>query len=203
MARKTPAPSTALAPLPADPTSDQAAAWLNQVITAKTLDAATRAEVLRVFKDKPELWSAAGNIGRFARHALIEQAAGDQALVKLALEHEVDKLERDLGYAAAAPLERLLIENVVCGWLNFNDVQRRYSRMMAQSISLTLGEYYEKRLSVAQRRYLQAIETLARVRRLAQPMPLQVNIGGQQVNVVGTAPALPALPGATDRPHAR
>ncbi|HEV8136372.1 MAG TPA: hypothetical protein VGP85_16955 [Pyrinomonadaceae bacterium] len=58
---------------------------------------------------------------------------------------------------------------------------------MAQSITLTLGMYWEKRLSAAQRRFTRACETLARVRKLSRNTPaLQFNIatsGGQQVNL--------------------
>ena len=60
-------------------------------------------------------------------------------------------------------------------------------RLMAQSITLTLGMYWENCLSAAQRRFTQACETLARVRKLSRNTPaLQFNIatsGGQQVNV--------------------
>jgi hypothetical protein len=62
-----------------------------------------------------------------------------------------------------------------------------YSGTMAQSITLTLGMYWEKRLSAAQRRFTRACETLARVRKLSRNTPaLQFNIatsGGQQVNL--------------------
>lgn len=43
----------------------------------------------------------------------------------------------------------------------------------------------DRRLSAVQRRYLWVLEALARVRHLAQCVPFQVNIGGQQVNVAG------------------
>jgi hypothetical protein len=62
---------------------------------------------------------------------------------------------------------------------------------MAGSLSLEQGTYWEKRLSSVQRRYLRACETLARVRKLAQAAPLQVNIGAQQVNVAGGVAARP------------
>jgi hypothetical protein len=45
--------------------------------------------------------------------------------------------------------------------------------------------YWERRISMTQKRYLKAIETLARIRKITGP-GIQVNIstsGGQQVNV--------------------
>ncbi len=47
------------------------------------------------------------------------------------------------------------------------------------------GSYWDRRLNGAQARYLRASEALARVRPLAMPMPLQVNIANQQVNTAG------------------
>ena len=64
-----------------------------------------------------------------------------------------------------------------------------FTEMMNKDITLTMGKYWEGRLSAAQRRHLRAVETLARVRRLLSRIPaVQVNIatqGGQQVNVAG------------------
>jgi hypothetical protein len=47
---------------------------------------------------------------------------------------------------------------------------------MKQSHTLTLGMYWEKRLSAAQRRFTRACETLARVRKLSNTPALQFNI---------------------------
>jgi hypothetical protein len=58
---------------------------------------------------------------------------------------------------------------------------------MKQSITLTVGAYWDKRLSMAQKRFMRACESLARVRRLSRRIPLQVNIaakGAQQINMV-------------------
>lgn len=72
-------------------------------------------------------------------------------------------------------------------WLKLSLVELSYSSVMKQSISLTLGVYWEKRLTSAQRRFTRSCETLARVRKLSRNTPaLQVNIaaeGGQQVNL--------------------
>jgi hypothetical protein len=60
---------------------------------------------------------------------------------------------------------------------------------MNQSIPLARAEYWDGLLSSTQARFLRAIETLARVRRLARNTPaLQINIaneGGKLVNVHG------------------
>jgi hypothetical protein len=53
---------------------------------------------------------------------------------------------------------------------------------LEQKLSLGWGEYYQRRMDRAHRRYLSAIKTLALVRKLAVPV-LQVNIARKQVNV--------------------
>ena len=88
----------------------------------------------------------------------------------------------DLGYAEASPMEKMLIDAVVLAWLRYTQVERSAAAVWGRSHNTPEGQYWDKRLSAAQRRYLRAIETLTRVRRMGLPM-LQVNIAEkQQVN---------------------
>lgn len=71
-----------------------------------------------------------------------------------------------------------------------NHVEYYYNQCVVnQSIKLTKAEYWDNLLSSTQARFLRAIETLARVRRLARNTPaLQINIahgGGRQADVQG------------------
>ena len=55
---------------------------------------------------------------------------------------------------------------------------------MADGCSLASASYWERKLSAIQHRYLRAIETLSRVRKLMGVPMVQINIateGGQQV----------------------
>ena len=85
---------------------------------------------------------------------------------------------------AAAELER---EGISAEVIDVRCLVPLDTGTMAQSVTLTLGMYWEKRLSAAQRRFTRACETLARVRKLSRNTPaLQFNIatsGGQQVNL--------------------
>jgi hypothetical protein len=49
-------------------------------------------------------------------------------------------------------------------------------------MSLDQGDYYQRHQDRAHKRYLSAVRALAQVRRLLTPA-VQVNIGGQQVNI--------------------
>jgi len=102
----------------------------------------------------------------------------------------LERVKEELGYSTAPMLERLLIEQVALCWLRQNVMELKLTRATTGTYTLTVGAYWEKRLSPAQSRYLRACETLARVRKLLRLTPLvQVNIaanGGQQVNLIQT-----------------
>ncbi len=120
-----------------------------------------------------------------ATYRTVISSMSHTGLDQIAIERTCEKKKADLGYADASPMERMLIDAVVLAWLRYTQVERAAANTWGDSHSLTSGAYWDKRLSAAQRRYLRAIETLARVRRLALPM-LQVNIAEkQQVNVGG------------------
>lgn len=135
---------------------------------------------------KLELWRDVRSAGHLAEIMVIENARATAGL-KECWKHRLQVLKKDLGYDDAPLLEKLLIQQAALCWLKLNLVELSYSNTMAQSITLTLGIFWEKRLSAAQRRFTRACETLARVRKLSRNTPaLQVNIaasGGQQVNV--------------------
>src|SRR5688572_329229 len=131
-----------------------------------------------------------GRADSLAELMVIENARATTA-VKECWKHRLPILKKDLGSDGAPMLEQLLIQQAALCWLRLNLVELAYSSVMKQSITLTLGLYWEKRLTVSQRRFTRSCETLARVRKLSRNIPaLQVNIaadGGQQVNVAPTA----------------
>ena len=135
---------------------------------------------------KLELWRDVVSAGHLAELMVIDNAHATAGL-KECWKHRLQMLKKELGYDDAPLLEKLLIQQAALCWLKLNLVELSYSNMMKQSITLTLGSYWEKRLTAAQRRFTRACETLARVRRLSRNTPaLQFNIaasGGQQVNV--------------------
>lgn len=100
---------------------------------------------------------------------------------------QAKEFRNNLGYQTAPPLERALIQHAAVCWLRLAMIELRYSGVMRESITLTLGAYWEKRLTAAQKRFNRACESLERVRKLSARVPkVQINVaaeGGQQVNV--------------------
>ncbi len=145
---------------------------------------ARREAIRSVFQEYPVLWSGARRMFTTAEDTLIKSLTSD-GLVQEFMEFGLKGIRRDLGYEAAPMLEKLLIEQVALAWLDLSGIQQRYATATSGNHTHTSGAYWDRRVTGAQARYTRAVEALARVRRLAMPQPLQVNIGGQQVNVAG------------------
>lgn len=102
-----------------------------------------------------------------------------QAVVKM----ELRTLCRDLGLDDAPPIERELIAHVAECWLWLKLAQLTLNRISSAEHSFREGEYRERRVSEAQRRYLRAVNLLTKLRNL-QP-GVQVNVANQQVVMNG------------------
>jgi hypothetical protein len=133
-----------------------------------------------------ELWRDVASAGYLAELTVIENARATSA-VKECWKQRLQILKKDLGSDGASMLEQLLIQHAALCWLRLTLAELAYSNVVKGSITLTLGLYMEKRLTMAQKRFMRSCETLTRVRKLSRSIPaLQLNIataGGQQVNV--------------------
>lgn len=166
---------------------DEGVAFIRKHLQATKLNIADQAQLELAFRDNPTLWRIVGDMILQTENNLIENMS-NQVVVHAAMKRGVKELREKLGHKDAPAMEQMLIDQVVISWLNVNWIQRSYDRNMSQAITLTAGMYWEKRLTMAQARYTKALETLAKVRRLSKVTPLQVNIGGQQINVAKSNP---------------
>ena len=140
----------------------------------------------QILADTPGLWRYCGDIAQQALTTVIE-AFSRQPLYRESVASGMAELRRELGAEQAAPLERLLIEQVVLCYLRLNLFEYQFTLAMRKAESEKGIRFWEGSVTSAQRRYLRACETLARVRRLARRTPdvMQINVAGQQVNLVG------------------
>ena len=134
----------------------------------------------------PQLWRRGGDLAVQNQRKLLNSSDMTTAAREM-IEAALNAMRRELGYSGAPMLEQMLIEQVILSWLRLNIWEYKVSDM--GSVSLVVADFWERRLSAAQRRFLRACETLARVRRLARNSPgFQVNIAtreGRQVNFIG------------------
>ena len=152
---------------------------LSLIRRAEGGDKSAMTELRPLLNHAPGAWEMAGNLAIRAENALVNVAAGRDEVLREALTKKVAMLKVELG--GETPLENLLVERVVACWLNvyYNDALHA---MRMNNITWAESEYFQRRQERANRQYLQAIRTLAQVRRLLLPA-VQVNIGAQQVNV--------------------
>lgn len=75
-----------------------------------------------------------------------------------------------------------MIDQVILCWLRLYCVEFAQATAVKKNAPFHEMEYWDRRLCAAQRRYLRACETWARIRKHRVP-GLQVNIGAKQVNV--------------------
>ena len=162
---------------------------IGELVAAESEGGLSEAEVLelrRLLSEVPDLWHNV-SMAHMAARSAVEAASSREGMQELLMAN-YDGMRRELGHEQATPLEKALIDHVALCWWRLQEVEQRYSKVMSQSITLTQGRYWQKRLSAAQNRYLRACTTLARIRKMRLPA-LQVNIaadGGQQVNVQGS-----------------
>jgi hypothetical protein len=136
----------------------------------------------------PGIWREVGSLAVQNRLKLVKDVHITTAAAEL-IHASMETMAQELGYDNASILEQMLIDQLLLAWLRLNLWEYQLTEMETQGMTLTKADFWERRISAAQRRFLRACETLARVRRLARNLPaLQVNINapnGQQVNIAG------------------
>ena len=143
--------------------------------------------IRRYLIDNPQLCKMVFSVVDATQSLLIKHTMGEHAVTEIAVEEYITGVRDEMGYHHAPIMERLLIENIITAWLH---VQFCHSQLMFRSEQgrIPVIEFWERRLTMAQRRYLSACETLAKIRKMAIPA-LQLNIGDKQVNVAGNLEA--------------
>jgi len=130
----------------------------------------------------PTVWRITGDLAEQANLSMIEEMPAPTAM-KESLKFGLPAMAAELTQPGDGELERLIIRQIVGCWLRLAYVEYIYSRNTVSGMNMRQGDHWERRLSAAQRRYLRAVESLARVRRLRLPA-VQVNIAEQQVNQI-------------------
>lgn len=82
------------------------------------------------------------------------------------LEREYYTKRNYLGWADAAPIERLMIERIMLCWLRLLWCENYNGSFMQPSVYMRESEYADKQLSRAYSRYVKALESLAKLRQV-------------------------------------
>ena len=138
----------------------------------------------QVLKETPAFLEMAGSMAHNCKQTLLKASKQNAASCEV-LDVGMDYLQRELESQGSSRLEKMIIEQIVLCYLRLHLWENIY-HANAGSIGLDAkqAKEWENLLSAAQKRYLRAVESLARIRKLGGQV--QVNIasdGGQQVNV--------------------
>ncbi len=151
-----------------------------------------RAELQRaVARCSPAVIAEASDVARRAERMLVKTISAGEPLMQETLEARLDHMRGEIAGERPTPLERLLAERVVAGWL-LVEVQEaliaaQFSRDATKGsrVSPSYIVQMSKILESATRRHLAAIQTLGRVRKLQSNTPdVQYNT---QINVAPKA----------------
>jgi hypothetical protein len=126
-----------------------------------------------------------GSSAEWLRQSIARNASGKDLLIREAVCGKLDRVRAELAGPNPTPIERLLAERASLCWFVSNWYENQF--VSADSMTITQADYFQRRIDRAHRRFLSAIETLARVRKLALPL-FQVNVAkNQQINTLATA----------------
>jgi len=136
-----------------------------------TLRAAAKGDAAALAKAQPYLTDPKyimewGNPTYAARCWLVGQVAGDDAVVARTTHARATMLHDELGFSEANMLEKLAITRIVHNWLAVAALEAKCCQTSFQSRERTNAE---KSLTLAERRLMQAIKTLAFLRDCTVP----------------------------------
>lgn len=111
----------------------------------------------------PEEWRVSGDLMKEAFDAAFK-GFWLGYVTKASVRHGAELLKQELGYGEAPAAERVLIDHAVLCHVRLGMVEHLYSRNTLNRMDI--AEHWERRLTMAQRRFTRAVTTLARVRAL-------------------------------------
>lgn len=152
---------------------------------AENGDESVRPQVREFLDNHPDVVESLGNLTRMARSAMIDLLTGEDLYFREAQERELRELTEEIAGPRPSILEQLLADQIALCWQQVRLAEMRCA--LARESTYTEGDYYQRCMDRAQRRFLNAIKTLAQVRRLQLPA-VQLNVagqGGRQVNIAG------------------
>ena len=149
-------------------------------------DDGARLELRRCLREEsPDVVAGCSDSARSYRRLLAERSSGGNPLRKEAISERAGRMALELAGENPTPLEVLLSERVASLWVlvELQEALLAAWYYKAKATSPTFVLQMARLQESAHRRYLAAIKTLAQVQKLQGPSRVQVNIGGNQINV--------------------
>ncbi len=138
-------------------------------------------ELLKVDRARA-IRACSGDLSETLREAVVERFAGTNLAIRYAVFAKLNDMRAELSGADPSALEKLLIDQVLVGWLETYALDVKAQRQ--GSVTLTQDAHLARLRGRAQARYLRAIRALASVRKLPASTLVQVAVGTVAVGTV-------------------
>ena len=152
---------------------------------SKAMQSGDRQAMQAAMAAYPDAAAQLGNLSIHMQATIAHRMFGDgnQGVMFAVVEH-ANQVKQQLGYDTSNALEKAMIDHALVCWLRLAEAETRYEALQSENnVTITRQEHWEKRLAMAQHRYLKAVESLAKVRRLLSAVPLaQINVNSQVLN---------------------
>lgn len=125
------------------------------------------AEMRGILDDNPEIWRRMGDLATYARESLLRLISDGDELIRESVRRTADELLSTFVNDNTSPIERLASERVVACWLESEYVSMMHA--VPQGATIQQQKYHLSLKSSAQRRYDQALRSLANLRILLSP----------------------------------
>ena len=162
---------------------------------SKAMQSGDRQAMQAAMAAYPEAAAQLGNLSLHMQATIAHRIFGDgnQGVMFAVVEH-ANQIKQQLGYESSNPIEKALVDHAIVCWLRLAETEIKYEALQNEnSVTITRQEHWEKRLAMAQHRYLKAVESLAKVRRLLSAVPLaQINVNSQVLNAASVQ-GMPSL----------
>ncbi len=136
--------------------------------------------------DSPPAEARSRNWDKSVRTHLLRAATRDSDPSRHAIPERIAEMKRRLQGESSSSLEDLLIERILTCWTHVFVAEMRWVAKSDQDIPFQAGDYYQRALDRAHRRYVSALKALAEVRKLLGVSVEMVNVvQSQTVNVAG------------------
>ncbi len=122
-----------------------------------------------------------GSPPNWLRNVLVAGLSQKDLAIRESAEAKLRQLRAELEGPNPTALEKLLVERAVYCWFLVYQYELRHAS--ADSLSITQADFQQRRIDGAHKRFLSALATLAKVRKLAVPTLLVAVAGEQRISV--------------------
>jgi hypothetical protein len=148
-----------------DQENDPLARLQQLVQRAQQGDDSVLPELRAALDENPQVWRECGDLGRQAQAAWLHLLSGQDLLLRESVQRKVEEMRAELSGHSPMPLEMLLVERVLAGWLQCHYADALAAQARGPEATAGVRQELMKRQESSQKRYLSALKQLALVRK--------------------------------------